>query len=164
MRTPHDGVRLTYNPRTRKMEKVEGYCFLGITHVSIPWNWLEICAAFPGNKVFAVAALICLQKDLRRSQRITLPKEALSRCGISRSVLSKSLVALHEAGLIEVFHKPGQKSEIVVVDPQGTAAMAKREKRLKPAYARQPKPGYLDQQTSDHDVVFLYSCKSMNPR
>jgi len=126
MRTPHDGVRLTYNPKTRKMEKVEGFSFLGITHVSIPWNWLEICAALPGNKVFAVAALICLQKDLRRSQRITLPKEALSRCGISRSVLSKSLVALQEAGLIEVFHKPGQKSEIVVVDPQGTAAMAKR--------------------------------------
>ena len=131
MRTPHDGVRLTYNPKTRKMEKVEGFSFLGITHVSIPWNWLEICAAFPGNKVFAVAALICLQKDLRRSQRITLPKEALSRCGISRSVLSKALDALQEAGLIEVFHKPGQKSEIVVVDPQGTAAMAKREQRLK---------------------------------
>ena len=50
---------------------------------------------------------------------------------ISRSVLSKALVALQKAGLTEVFHKPGQKSKIVVVDPQGTAAMAKREQRLK---------------------------------
>jgi hypothetical protein len=132
MRTLHDGIRLTYNPKTGKMEKVEGFSFLGITHVTMPWNWFEICASLPRSEtVFPVAGLICLQKDLKRSQRITLPRTALSRCGITGQALSRALAILQEAGLIEVIHKPGQKSEIVVVDPQGTAAMAKREQQLK---------------------------------
>jgi hypothetical protein len=112
------------------MEKVEGFSFLGITHVTMPWHWFEICASLPrGETAFPVAGLICLQKDLKHSQRITLPRAALSRCGITRQALSRALAILQEAGLIEVIHKPGRKSEIVVVDPQGAAAMAKRSVR-----------------------------------
>jgi len=90
MRTPHDGIRLTYNPKTGKMEKVEGFSFLGITHVTMPWNWFEICASLPRSEtVFPVAGLICLQTDLKRSQRITLPRTALSRCGITGQALRR---------------------------------------------------------------------------
>lgn len=118
--TTQKGRRLTWNQKTKAWQEVtssKSPNYRGIRYVAAPWSWFKIAAALPG-KAGAVAILINLQKDLKQSSSITLPKALLSECKIDRWALYRALADLQKAGLITFVSKPGRKTVITIVDPE----------------------------------------------
>ena len=82
-----------------------------------PFLWQQYCLAvrLPG-KALAVWQLVHHQTRLRRKSEITLSKELLTDCGISRDANRRALAALEHIGLVSVIRSKGRSVRVSLVE------------------------------------------------
>ena len=83
-------------------------------HPQIQLVWIEKAAEL-GLQVLVVGVLLQFRKLLLGKDSVTLPKEFLSKFGISRGTKQRALKKLEEAGLVNVTQKSGRTPVIAVL-------------------------------------------------
>src|SRR3712207_474894 len=73
----------------------------------IPMSWLETAAKLPGKAPLAVALTIRFEAGRQaNSQAVKLTNPLVARLGVSRKSKYSALIALQQAGLIDVLREP----------------------------------------------------------
>ena len=83
-------------------------------HPQIQLIWIEKAAAL-GLQVLVVGLLLQFRKLLLGKDSVTLPKDFLSKFGVSRGTKQRALKKLEEAGLVNVTQKSGRTPVIAVL-------------------------------------------------
>ena len=83
-------------------------------HPQIQLIWIEKAAEL-GLQVLVVGLLLQFRKLLLGKDSVTLPKEFLSKFGVSRGTKQRALKKLEEAGLVNVTQKSGRTPVIAVL-------------------------------------------------
>ena len=83
-------------------------------HPKIQLIWIEKAAEL-GLQVLVVGLLLQFRKLLLGKDSVTLPKEFLSKFGISRGTKQRALKSLEKAGLIRVEQETGRSPLITVL-------------------------------------------------
>ena len=76
--------------------------------------WIEKAAEL-GLKVLVVGLLLQFRKLLLGKDSVTLPKEFLSKYGVSRGTKQRALKKLEEASLVHVSQESGRTPMIAVL-------------------------------------------------
>jgi len=93
---------VTLHP-TRKHEKF----------VRAPLAWLQCAIGLPGKAVLVVGIRLWFESGCRKTRTVVLN---LSRLNIPRMTAHRALVALEQAGLVEVEHRDGRPPLITLLD------------------------------------------------
>jgi len=80
----------------------------------IPIGWLTKAAQLPG-KTINVALAVWWRHGMAKGEPFKLTRLALASVCVGEEAASDGLTRLHQAGLIQVERKPGQRPTIVVV-------------------------------------------------
>jgi len=83
-------------------------------HPQIQLVWIEKAAEL-GLQVLVVGVLLQFRKLLLEKDSVTLPKEFLSKFGISRGTKQRALKNLEKAGLISVARETGRNPTITIL-------------------------------------------------
>ena len=83
-------------------------------HPQIQLIWIEKAAEL-GLQVLVVGLLLQFRKLLLGKDSVTLPKEFLSKFGVSRGTKRRALKKLEEAGLVNVTQESGRTPVIAVL-------------------------------------------------
>ena len=83
-------------------------------HPKVQLVWIEKAAEL-GLHVLVVGLLLQFRKLLLGKDSVTLPKEFLSKFGVSRGTKRRALKKLEEAGLIRVAQETGRSPLITVL-------------------------------------------------
>ncbi len=83
-------------------------------HPKVQLVWIEKAAEL-GLHVLVVGLLLQFRKLLLGKDSVTLPKEFLSKFGVSRGTKRRALKKLEEAGLIRVEQETGRSPLITVL-------------------------------------------------
>ena len=83
-------------------------------HPQIQLRWIEKAAAL-GLQTLVVGLLLQFRKLLLGKDSVTLPKEFLSKFGISRGTKQRALKNLEKAGLISIAREVGRNPMITIL-------------------------------------------------